>query len=215
LKASSATALFAQVNNFSNSPRSSWNETFHSLKIFVIQHGELPKCDGTRHDGEESKLALFVSKQRYLYKRSRLHLDRIKLFEEIPSFSWCTSIAPFEKRVENLLDFIYRYDEYPRRGGKRLDGLEAKLASFVNHQRVLLKKNELSSDRVIALQNIPGFQSVRNVTSFEHNVKDIKSFIRIFNELPRHRGNRFNDKEHKLAKFLNEQKLLYRKGLDF
>jgi hypothetical protein len=73
----------ANINVISYS-NSSFLDKVTSILSFIEKYGELPKRNGQRDDGVESKLATFTRNQKSLERTQKLSLDRTKILAEIP-----------------------------------------------------------------------------------------------------------------------------------
>jgi hypothetical protein len=65
-----------------------FEDSVRLVLAFHAKHGELPKRGGEREDGDEDRLANFLTRQRGYYHDGQLDGDRIKAMENIPDFKW-------------------------------------------------------------------------------------------------------------------------------
>ena len=182
-----------------------FNESVVTVKAFVETYGELPRQKGTRMDGEEKRLAAFVSKQRLMKKRKKLSPDRISAMESIIGFYW--ELCDLRDSIEAVKAFAKTYGELPKSKGTRMNGREKKLASFLAKQRLLKDRGQLLPDEISAMASITGFDWISGeYYTFEERLADVKAFVSAHGRLPKRDG--MDGAENKLGAFLNEKRRL-------
>ena len=209
-----------RIGAMENIPDFKWGETGETLRdfddsvalvvAFYKKHGVLPKRGGAREDGDEDRLANFLNKQRGYYRDEQLDGDRIKAMENIPDFEW-EMLRDFEDSIALVVAFHKKHGELPKRGGAREDGDEDRLANFLKKQRVAYNKGQLDGDRIKAMENIPDFEW-ETQRDFGDSIALVVAFHKQHGELPKQRGTREDGDEARLAKFLNKQRVAYIKG---
>jgi hypothetical protein len=135
---------------------------------------------------------------------------RVKALQRLQGFQWGKNHSSFDRNINNLIRFVEVYGEYPKQEGLRCRGYEDKLANFVQTQRFLYKVGKLADDRFELLTSIEFDWGKRN-TPFMENVESCKDFQIRHGDVPRSLGSR-DASETRLAKFLHNQRYLFRKG---
>jgi len=86
----------------------------------------------------------------------------------------------FERTVNEVKAYVFKYNEFPRQKRIREDGDDEKrLLFFLNNQRQKKKLDKLSEERINLLESIPGFfwsMKERCPEQFEKTVSDLKDF---------------------------------------
>lgn len=142
----------SQVKTFLLERTSSiWEEWFARLQDFAATNGHCrPKREYT--SDEESRLAYWVMKQRHAFNKGKLSLERIKLLESVPHWTW----DPFDTQWMEYFERLSKYVEthgnsqvpstYRDEDGKPLGKWVAKLRSKAD----ILKKGQVE-----LLSNLP------------------------------------------------------------
>ena len=145
-----------------------WNEMYGYAKIYYEYHGDLKvpydfkTNDGYTYD-ENGKINLgrWNQNQRETYKKNKLSEDRIVLLQQIE--------MQFEDKNEFRWNMMYEYAKiyYEHYGDLEVPGLfktndgytydkngKIYLGKWIQNQRETYKKNKLSEDRIVLLQQI-------------------------------------------------------------
>lgn len=128
-----------------------WEEWFSRLENFEAENGHCrPKREYTSE--EESRLAHWVMQQRHAFNKGNLNLERIKLLEGVPHWTW----DPFDTQWMEYFARLSKYVEvhgnaqvpstYRDEDGKPLGKWVAKLRS---------KSDILKKEQVELLSNLP------------------------------------------------------------
>ena len=189
-----------------------FNDSVELVLDFLEKYGELPITGGKREDGDEARIGNFLVTQRYLYHRKELAKERIEGLEKITSFDWGQTNREFNDSMEVVLDFLKKHEELPIAGGKRDDGDEARIATFLTKQRFLYHRKELVDERIEALEKITSFDWGQTNREFNNSVELVFDFLETYGELPIIGGKRKDGDEDRLAQFLSRQRVYYRKG---
>lgn len=112
-------------------------------------------------DGEEYRLARWVTEIRGRYREGRLAAWQLEELERLPGWSWRPVEEAFERNLEAMACWLAAHPGcWPqRRSAKRTDSddIERRLAIFAMHQRDRHRAGTLRGDRVAALESIPGW----------------------------------------------------------
>jgi len=130
----------------------SWKSYFEALQEYYTRHGH---CR-VPLNGSNARLGPWVKRQRYLYKTARLTKERIEALESI-NFSWDAHEDVWDSRYDELCEFHQEHghanvtSSHPNKG----------LMRWVQSQRRLYKKNQISIDRIERLEKVGFAWSVR------------------------------------------------------
>eukprot|EP00957_Ditylum_brightwellii_P057976 4395799-Ditylum_brightwellii.AAC.1 len=148
--------------------KSSWKNRFDELCAFKTHNGH---CNVSKHDTKDKSLGIWVSIQRVSYKRSTLSSDRIQQLNSI-GFIW-------DKREHFWKDTFDQLCAFKAQNGhcnvSRSDAGNKTLSQWVSYQRVLYKKNTLSSNRIEQLNSI-GFTWGERGYLWEDNLYELCAF---------------------------------------
>ena len=134
-----------------------FKESVRAIVAFCTKHGGLPKRHGERMEGEERRLAQFLSDCRQDRKSGKLMPYREAQLERIPGFEWDPNEVAFKENVRAVIAFCTKYGGLPRLHGERMEGEEHLLSKFLSRQKQDKKSSKLSPDRAALLRGIPGF----------------------------------------------------------
>ena len=194
---------------FSSTTQRSFEDSLELLRVFHSKYGQLPKHEGEREDGDEARLAQYLTHQRVLYHKDEISKDHTEALESIPGFDWGGTRHDFESNLESVHAFHVKHGELPKYRGTREGGEEARLAQYLAQQRVLYQQDELTLDRIHLMESIPGFDWGQSQRDFEDSLGSVRAFVDKYGWLPRHRGIREDGEEARLARFLTRQRVLY------
>ncbi|KAL9189803.1 hypothetical protein ACHAXT_009478 [Thalassiosira profunda] len=137
-----------------------WNEKYEQLKAYRAYHGH---CNVPQRYGNDPQLGRWVKKQRYLYKKGKLSVERTQLLDDI-EFEWNAErdrdISRFSSDDElwgERLEQLRAYKE--EHGDCNVPKRYALLGKWVQWQRYLYKKGKLADERKERLEEI-GFNWV-------------------------------------------------------
>jgi superfamily II DNA or RNA helicase len=128
-----------------------WEQGFEAVRAFRAKHKRWP-VNWT--SGEEGALALWITKQRGLWKKDKLSSERIKRLEGLPDWSWDPFADAWEQNFEDLWAFRAKHKRWPERGAS---GEEGALAAWTKNQRTAWKNGKLSHERLKRLESIAGW----------------------------------------------------------
>ena len=147
-------------------------------------------------EGQEKRLASFLSHQRRLKKSDELSQAKIEAMETLLGFKWVMGEYPekraFDDSVAAVQEFVDLYGELPKHGGTRMEGQEKRLVAFLSRQRHLKKSNDLSHEEIEAMEKLRGFkwivrerQDNPNPLDFDDSTIAVQEFVDTFGELPK------------------------------
>lgn len=123
----------------------SWDVMYLKLKEFYVKNGHT--CIN-RKDPKYKSLYKWINKQRVLYSKKELDIEKIKLLEEI-EFIWNTHDKKWMDMYNELLDF------YIKNGHTRvLESINKRLSAWCTAQRDLYNKNKLKKYQIDLLEEV-------------------------------------------------------------
>ncbi len=131
-----------------------WHQRYEQVKEFALREGH---CAITKSCGTEGlTLGYWVAEQRR--RRSKLSAEQQQALEELPGWSWNKSSHDVRwERVYGLLErFVDREGFAELTTDHREEGVA--LGRWVGHQREFFHDGTLSSSRIEALEQIPGWE---------------------------------------------------------
>jgi len=127
-----------------------WQKMFETLMDFKKIHLH---CNVPQNYLQDSILAMWVTTQRQLYKKSKLSQDKVQKLNSI-QFEWDPNNKQWQQMFKTLVNFkkTHHHCNVPLRYP-----LDPILARWVGTQRKLYKKDTLSQDKILELEAI-GFE---------------------------------------------------------
>ena len=126
-----------------------WNEGFRYLQKYVEEQG--PARVPLRFKYEDFNLGSWVSTQRYT--RDNLDLEKIKLLESLPQWSWNL----FEDKWNEGFEYLKKYVEEQghARVPNELKYENYSLGPWISEQRKIKAKNNLDLEKIKLLEALP------------------------------------------------------------
>ncbi|MDC3409929.1 Helicase associated domain protein [Alphaproteobacteria bacterium] len=147
-----------------------WNECYSLLKEYIENHKEV--CTQYYITENGLKLGRWTRIQRNSYSQNKLSNDRIKLLESLPEWTWSVQEKQWQESYEKLKVYIQKYNQACPQKYITEDGFT--LGKWVNKQRDKYKKNTLSKDKILLLENLSYWTwSVRNKKALLETKKHI------------------------------------------
>lgn len=145
-----------------------WEDGFARLEDFVDghRHAQVPRG---YVDESGFPLANWVNTQRAFYRREKLPPERASRLEALPGWEWQPHAVSWERRLEELKQFI------ERKGHARVPGSH-ELAAWVQHQRQEYKRGKLHPERVRRLKAIPEWEWDPHEASWDEYYAALKRF---------------------------------------
>ncbi|MFM7244570.1 MAG: Helicase associated domain protein [Planctomycetaceae bacterium] len=138
--------------------RDRWELSFEALVAFRKKNGH---CDVPATCSREPQLATWVGKQRQQKRAGTLSKDRTDRLERL-GFKWDPHAARWDSYLRSLVHFrsLHGHCNVPQR-----DPIHGKLGQWLNNQRVLKKRGQLTPQRIAALERIGVEWSLRQFDS--------------------------------------------------
>jgi superfamily II DNA or RNA helicase len=156
-----------------------YQRSFEAMSTYIEKegHSRIEAKYVTTHDGEEITLGHWAAKQRHEYRRGNLPDERIKRLQQLDNWVWEPLDEIWQLSLEALRQFIEREESFPlQKHAERFSGNDFRIGNWVNMQRTLKKKGELSQERIEQLESIPGWLWEPRVV-FEQNFEFLRSFV--------------------------------------
>jgi superfamily II DNA or RNA helicase len=149
-----------------------WTKGFEYLKVFVKFKGSaIPSIGYKTNNG--FNLGVWVSKQRQ--NKESLSLERIKILESLPGWSWDPRVDQWAKSFEKVRAYVKATGvARPPRGYKTKDGVD--LGNWVIHQRS--NKANLSSKAKKLLESLPGWSWDLIVDQWAESFEKLKAYVK-------------------------------------
>jgi superfamily II DNA or RNA helicase len=144
--------LINSHKNWSWDPNTdSWNKNFEDLRNFIEKHKSIPTGKNT--------LGNWVVKQKSLYKKGLLDIDKINKFEkEFPNWTWINlKDDSWENHYQVYLNYV-KVTGSCKIDRKFISDSGFKIGSWAYTQRADFKRNKLTLDRVKKLEAINGWK---------------------------------------------------------
>ncbi|WP_257616748.1 DEAD/DEAH box helicase [Chlamydia suis] len=145
-----------------------WEENFLELKRFQEEHGH---CKVPQRNPQNPQLAVWVSTQRYAFKKGKLSEDKIARLEEI-GFVWDVFEEAWE---ENFLELQRFREEHGHCKVPQMYPQNPFLGSWVSVQRGCFKEGKLAEDRIARLEEL-GFVWDVTEEAWEKNFLELQRF---------------------------------------
>jgi len=148
-----------------------WNSKYLLLKSFVESHNG-------DHPLRNSILARWIIKQRT--RGDDLSSHQRNLLERIPGWSWSPFDQAWESMFEELLEWANREGNLviPQRGKSK------KLGSWLATQRMRERNNQLSPDKIVRLQQIPGWSAQTLDQLWKERFSELKLIAESLRRMP-------------------------------
>lgn len=136
-------------------PRRAFEDAVSQLQRFFEREGHVDVPP--RHFEGGFGLYQWLAVQRSLYRRGKLAPSRVARLQAFPGWQWKSRPNGFEIGLHHLEEFIER--ERHSRVKRRFRADDGYLlGNWVTMQRSLYRKGKLSSDRIAALESLPGWE---------------------------------------------------------
>jgi hypothetical protein len=123
-----------------------WNKSFEYLKKYVEEYGHARVHFQFKYEG--FNLGSWVSNQR---KRDNIDLEKVKMLEALPKWSWNTLDDKWNEGVEHLTKYVEEFGHAQVPQGLKYDDFN--LGLWVSNKRV--NKNKLDLEKIQFLQELP------------------------------------------------------------
>lgn len=201
--------IFEESNLLGNVNDITWHKTLKDVVQFKKKYGHLPIITGSAPD--EERLAIWCTKIRTYYNKGKLNTRQLTLARAAGIFENRGSKDRWPKSYKRLLAFCKTNKRLPTRLSI---GEEQTIYVWLKYQLNLIKKNQLSDDRVQLLKRISTEykDEYGTLESKWHTMyKRVGIFYEKNNKLPSE--NLENKIELKLYRWLDRQKKAFRNKL--
>jgi hypothetical protein len=132
-----------------------WLATYGEYVTYVEAMGRLPResTSSAAQPSVEVRLASWARYQRRRLARDVMPGWQRELLEMVPGFDWDPTAEQWQRRCEELGQFLAAHRRMPRY--RSPDPVERRLAAWVHKQRHRAKQDLLSHSRVEALRRLP------------------------------------------------------------
>ena len=131
-----------------------WERSFGTLEAYVAREGHA--CPPAKHNENGFRLGGWVDVQRQAYKRSDLSSERIERLEGLPGWNWSPKGEAWTEMYDVLCSYVSREGHALVPKAHIEDGV--RLGQWVNNQRALYNRGDLSSERTKRLGALAGWQ---------------------------------------------------------
>lgn len=154
--------LMQRIRDLEKLPGWSWDaleddfqKYFAMLRDYVNRHAT-SRVPITFRPKSYPNFGKWVAGQRASYRAGRLSAARIKLFEELPGWTWYRYDDDFAAGVTAVRQYLAEHEFQEIRKGTIVLGID--LMSWCQSRRNEYKRGAMSPDRVATLEKIPGWR---------------------------------------------------------
>lgn len=199
-----------QLPNWEWNPRDSeWEATYESVADLLKENNGAfpsPKSD----DSETARRARWVRAQKVLYQGGHLSEDRARRLEQLPGWDWEMRKTAWQRQFDALREHLSNHNyRYPQQNAT--DPGEGALGKWISKQRVSYRKGELSSERIAALEALPGWAWDGVDAAWSRTLGALWDFLAAHDgQYPSTRSRDLEEKD--LAKWVSSQRGFYKRG---
>lgn len=154
---------------------SGWHEWYGRLQSYASTYGDSAPALSYRCP-DNHRLGGWVSKQREAKKAGALSDDRSAKLERLPGWVWDTKEAAWEAALSALRAYAEREGDC-RVPQRHQDESGLRLGLWVGTQRQQHSKGKLHSDRVAALEALPGWSWDLKAEAWQEGYDHVRDFI--------------------------------------
>jgi superfamily II DNA or RNA helicase len=150
-----------------------WEDTFAILAAYVqrVGHARVPQT----YVEEGVRLGSWVSRQRTVYRRGDLPVDRAARLAALSGWTWDRASDQWEKGFAALQQFVAR--EGNPNVPQDYDEGEFHLGGWVSRQRELARRGRLRADRAARLAGVDGWNSDPATDEWEKGFAFLEQFV--------------------------------------
>lgn len=126
-----------------------WDSTYEQVLDFVKKYKRFP----SKNNPKEKSLCFWNSTQRI--KKRKLSRERSRKLEQIPGWSWNVHDDNWLAKYKKLTIFVRKRKKLPSQTSR--DPEESIVGNWVATQRSFKKKDSISKERIVKLEQIPGW----------------------------------------------------------
>jgi superfamily II DNA or RNA helicase len=189
-----------------------WNDNYDKLKNYLEINDKYPSTRDKNINNK--KISLWIITQRRNKKKKKISNEKIIKLEQLKNWKWeivdITKIkkASWNKHYDELIKYLEHYDKYPK--GHDEDTNVRKIGKWIQHQRENKKKNKISNEKIIKLEQLKNWQwELVDTTkvkkkSWEEHYEELRKFIEKNNKYPKDSGKDTNIR--KIGKWVCNQR---------
>ena len=121
------------------------------LIIWVQEHGELPHQNSS--DAIEKQVEKWINNVRNSFAEDALPPNHAHALEQVPGWAWNAYERSFEDNRAAVTAWMREHGKTPCQGAT--DPSELRLAKWLNHQRNVYARDDLSRHRIAMLESLP------------------------------------------------------------
>jgi superfamily II DNA or RNA helicase len=167
-------------------------------------------------DGEPINLGAWVSKCRTAYGKEKLSADRIAALQALPGWEWNPFEADFQRNLAALRQYVKREgnSRVPISHVETFDGEPISLGKWVRIRRMDFRSEQLSADRIVALEALPGWEWNPFEADFQRNLAALRQYIEREGDrrVPRSHVETFDGEPINLGTWVRIRRMDFRKG---
>ncbi len=185
-----------------------WNAALEALQAYARQHGAArPPRQFVTENG--FKLGAWVSLQRSNFARGRLAQDRMHRLETVPGWAWRVT-ASWEDGFAVLQDYVGEHGNASP-PSKAVTPSGFRLGQWVIDQRVAHRAGRLAPERVIRLEQLPGWLWEGNARTWEESFGHLTHYVGAVGHA-RPPADHLTDDGFRLGQWVGTQRTAYRAG---
>jgi len=186
------------------------------IALFYEVYREEPKQRGSRSNGTESRLSLYINNRRIDKSKGIIDEQVRTLIEGAwPWFDWESPvIKQHRRRLAEVQRFYCEFYEEPRNGGYRWNGTEDQLANYIGKRRQDKKGNRLEAQLQAWIEAAwPWFEwASPHWTHHQQRINEVQRFYDEFSEEPRSGGSRWTGSEDRMAMYISSRRYEHNMG---
>jgi superfamily II DNA or RNA helicase len=159
----------------------SFLRNLEALRQYVEREGNsrVPISHVETFDGEPINLGTWANDRRKEYGKGTLSADRIAALQALPGWEWNPHAASFLRNLEALRQYVER-EGNPRVGRSHVetfDGEPINLGPWVHTRKKEYRNEELSADRIAALEALPGWEWNPEEAKHRRRLEALRQYI--------------------------------------
>jgi superfamily II DNA or RNA helicase len=168
-----------------------FEQRIQELKDFYDKHGGPPKKN--KNCRNELSLWAWIQVRRSDKRKNILSLENFERIETLFKDWWSWGFHDeFEKRIQEVDNFLKKYGEPPKRKGKR--GNETSLWAWIHTRRSEKRKGILTLEKIQRIETVfKDWWSWCFQDDFEKKIEEVDNFYKKYGEPPKRHGKRGNE----------------------
>ncbi|MGJ6127042.1 helicase associated domain-containing protein [Mycolicibacterium sp. Y3] len=165
-----------------------WHQRYAELSAHLESEKGYPK--------RESVLGRWVVEQRTRRYAEQLEAAREVLLEELPGWTWDAFDDRWERRFEELSEYLGREGRYPTS--------RTTLGTWINNQKDAIKGGSVSPDRRARLEALPGWTENNLASRWENRFEELRAHLA--------REGRYPTRSTSLGIWIANQRVVFKQG---